>query len=125
MAASEQEREQLQTALEDAEQRIGSLASENASLQTEKASLSSENARLRHLLVPERSRISWKSVPERESPRRSRHPVLEGEVTLLNEELQISIEELQVTAEELEEANAAFAGPTNTWKRRWPNGRPA
>lgn len=107
LAASEQEREQLLTALEDAEQRIGSLAIDNASLQTEKASLSRENARLRHVLslsdpdLLEERAGKGKPVAQPASD-------LEGEVTLLNEELQISMEELQVTAEELEEANAAL-----------------
>jgi two-component sensor histidine kinase len=109
LAASERECEQLQTALEDAEQRIGSLASENAALETAKAALSNENARLRHLLslsdpklLEERAR-NRKPAPQPASD-------LEGEVTLLNEELQVSIEELQVTAEELEEANTALRG---------------
>jgi two-component system, sensor histidine kinase PdtaS len=108
LIASEQEREQLQTALEDAEQRIGILASENAALQTEKASLFSENIRLRHLLPP-----SDPEIPEERAGNGKPSPPmadLEGEVALLNEELQISIEELQVTAEELEEANAALRG---------------
>jgi two-component system, sensor histidine kinase PdtaS len=108
LTASEQEREQLQTALEDAEQRIGSLASENAALQTKNATLFSENTRLRHLLFPS----DPEKLAERASNGKPSPPVadLEGEVALLNEELQISIEELQVTAEELEEANAALRG---------------
>lgn len=105
LAASKQECEQLQTALEDAEQRIGSLASENAALEAAKTALSNQNARLHHLLSLSDSKL----LEERAS---NREPVpvsnLEEKVTLLNEELQTSIEELQVTAEELEEANAAL-----------------
>lgn len=94
LVATQQECEQLRTALEDAEQSIGNLADENARLQDRLTSLSAENAHLRHL-------------PALNGPDLMR-TALEEEVSLLNEELQVSIEELQVTAEELEASNAAL-----------------
>jgi two-component system, sensor histidine kinase PdtaS len=104
---SEQEREQLQTALEDAEQRVDRLAGENALLQDEKLSLSSENARLRYLLAQSHAKLLEARVA---NSRETRCPpiAMEGAITILNEELQVSLEELKVTAEELEEANAAL-----------------
>lgn len=100
LAVNEQEREQLQTALEDAEQRITQLAGENTVLQNEKLSLSNENARLRHLLSLSRPGILEERVANERNDRRP-VPNLEEEVAILNEEL-------QVTTEELEEANAAL-----------------
>lgn len=104
---SEQEREQIQTALEDAEQRVDRLAGENAVLQNEKLGLSSENARLRYLLAQSQARFLEARVA---NSREARHPStdVEEEISTLNEELQVSLEELQVTAGELEEANAAL-----------------
>jgi two-component sensor histidine kinase len=106
LVASEQECEQLRTALEDAEQLIGNLTTENAHLQDHSTRLSSENARLRHLLAlngPDPMRMALNEG--RPSQPAS---VLEEEVSQLSEELQVSIEELQVTAEELEASNAAL-----------------
>ena len=100
LAVNEQEREQLQTALEDAEQRITQLAGENTVLQNEKLSLSNENARLRHLLSLSRPGILEERAANERNDRRP-VPNLEEEVAILNEEL-------QVTTEELEEANAAL-----------------
>src|SRR3954471_23908628 len=96
---SEQEREQLQTALEDAEQRVDRLAGENAVVQNEKLSLSSENARLRYLLAQSQARfLEARVANSRETRHRSTD--FEGAVTILNEELQVSLEELKVTTEE-------------------------
>lgn len=108
LAAIEQEREQLQTALEDAEQRIDSLAGENAVLQNEKLSLANENTRLRHLLSLGYPRVPEERVARKMPDRRPAARGVEGKVAILNEELQVSLEELQVTAEELEVANAAL-----------------
>ena len=107
LAVSEQEREQLQTALEDAEQRIIQLEEENTVFQIEKLSLYNENARLRRLLSLSHPRILEERAANRKNDR-SPAPALEGEVAVLNEELQVSMEELQATAEELEQANAAL-----------------
>src|SRR3954469_2491583 len=107
LAVSEQEYEQLQTALEAAETEIQVLAQENRQFQMERSQALSENARLRHLLAQCHARLLETQVAARKSVPR---PIsgLEGELSIVNEELQISLEELQVTAEELEEANAAL-----------------
>src|SRR5689334_1944776 len=97
---SEQEREQLQTALEDAEQRIIQLEEENTVFQIEKLTLFNENARLRHLLSVSRLNAPEEPAANRKNTWRS-VPAPEQEVAILNEEL-------QVTAEELEQANAAL-----------------
>jgi len=106
LVISEQECEQLQTALEDAEERIDRLTGENVHLRADKLSLSSEIAHLRYLLAKSNARLleAWDAGPNASRPATG----LDGEVTVLNEELQVSIEELQTTAEELEEANAAL-----------------
>jgi two-component system, sensor histidine kinase PdtaS len=116
-AICEQEYEQLQTALEVAETEIQILAQENHQLQTERSQALRENAHLRHLLAQSHARLleaqaaASKSVPR---------PIngLEGELSIVNEELQTSLEELQVTAEELEEANAALLQTNETLEQQ-------
>jgi two-component sensor histidine kinase len=107
LADSEHEREQLQTALEGADQRISELEGENTVLQTEKLSLSNENAHLRHLLSLSHPKIPEERVADKKQSQ-CPEPGFEGEIAILNEELHLSMEELQATAEELEEANAAL-----------------
>jgi two-component sensor histidine kinase len=109
LAVNEHEREQLQTALEDAEQRIDDLTGDNALLQKEMLALSSENARLRHLLSLSPPRTLEERAANRKQAR-NLPPGVKGEITVLNEELQVSIEELQATAEELEAANSTLRG---------------
>ena len=107
LAACEQEREQLLTALESAEVEIVRLAEENNQLQIERSRWLAENQHLRHLLAQSHARLLEAQVAARNAVPR---PVsgLEGDLTIVSEELQISLEELQVTAEELEETNAAL-----------------
>jgi two-component sensor histidine kinase len=117
LAVSEQEYEQLQTALEAAETEIQTLAQENRQFQMERSQALSENARLRHLLAQCHARLLETQVAARKSVPR---PIsgLEGELSIVNEELQISLEELQVTAEELEEANAALLRTNETLEQQ-------
>jgi len=57
LVISEQECEQLQTALEDAEERIDRLTGENVHLRADKLSLSGEIAHLRYLLAKSNARL--------------------------------------------------------------------
>jgi two-component sensor histidine kinase len=103
----EQEHEQLLTALEDAETEMEKLAQENDRLQKERSHLLGESAGLRHLLAQAHARLLESQAAARNSAPR---PIggLDGDLTIVSEELRVSLEELQVTAEELEEANAAL-----------------
>lgn len=102
-----QEYEQLQAALETADGEIQTLVQENRQLQTEKSRALAENTHLRHMLAQSNARLLEAQVACAKS---SSHPItgLEGELSLVNEELQVSLEELQATAEELEATNAAL-----------------
>jgi two-component sensor histidine kinase len=107
LAVCEQEREQLLTALESAEVEIERLAEENDRLQMERSRWLAENHHLRHLLAQSHARLLEAQVAARNAVPRLVSG-LEGDLTVVSEELQISLEELQVTAEELEETNAAL-----------------
>jgi two-component sensor histidine kinase len=103
----QQEREQLLTALENAEDEMEKLAQENDRLQKERSHWLDENKHLRHLLAQSHARLLEAQVAARNAVPR---PVsgLDGDLTVVTEELQVSLEELQVTAEELEMANDAL-----------------
>jgi two-component system, sensor histidine kinase PdtaS len=103
----QQEREQLLTALENAEDEMEKLAQENDRLQKERSHWLDGNKHLRHLLAQSHARLLEAQVAARNAVPR---PVsgLDGDLTVVTEELQVSLEELQVTAEELEEANDAL-----------------
>ncbi len=112
-ATADQENEQLQTALEDSARRIDVLARENSELQAERTVLTAENAHLRHLLAQSHARFMEARVSAgRNAP--SVRTGLEGDISILHEELQVSLEELQVTTEELETANAALREANQT-----------
>jgi len=103
----QQEREQLLTALENAEDEMEKLAQENDRLQKERSHWLDENKHLRHLLAQSHARLLEAQVAARNAVPR---PIsgLDGDLTVVTEELQVSLEELQVTAEELEMANDAL-----------------
>ena len=113
----EQEREQLLTALENAEAEMENLARENDQLQKERSHWLDENKHLRHLLAQSHARLLEAQVAARNAVPR---PVsgLDGVLTIVSEELRVSLEELQVTAEELEEANAALMRTNERLERR-------
>ena len=113
----EQEREQLLTALETAETELEKLAWENDQLQKERSQWLDENKHLRHLLAQAHAQLLEAQVAARNAVPR---PVsgLEGELTIVGEELRVSLEELQVTAEELEEANAALRRTNDRLERQ-------
>src|SRR3954454_5898741 len=79
LAISEQECEQLQTALEDAEERIDRLTGENVRLRADKLSLAGEIAHLRYLLAKSNARLleAWDAAPKASRPATG----LDGEVT--------------------------------------------
>jgi two-component system, sensor histidine kinase PdtaS len=113
----QQEREQLLTALENAEDEMEKLAQENDRLQKERSHWLDGNKHLRHLLAQSHARLLEAQVAARNAVPR---PVsgLDGDLTIVSEELRVSLEELQVTAEELEEANAALMRTNERLERR-------
>ena len=113
----EQEREQLLTALENAEAEMENLAQENDQLQKERSHWLDENKHLRHLLAQSHARLLEAQVAARNAVPR---PVsgLDGDLTVVTEELQVSLEELQVTAEELEMANDALVRANERLERQ-------
>ena len=99
--------------MEVAETEIQTLVQENRQLQMERSRTLGENAHLRHLLAQSHARLLEAQVAASKSVAR---PItgLEGDLNIVNEELQISLEELQATVEELEEANAALLRANET-----------